>query len=119
MLGLDHNGFPVETVLDVAEQKGFRTGVISEASISHATPAAFYGHSISRGNESLIAQQLVEDNDIEVLLGGGAGFFIPEGTEMAEYPEFATMNKDLYGSSWRKDDRNLIKEMKEKLLKIF
>ena len=85
----------VPTLLELAEEQGFRTGVVSTAKITHATPAAAYAHSASRGWEAQapegcedIATQLVNFNKgdgIEVLLGGGRSSFIPNTIQDFEY----------------------------------
>ena len=41
-----------KTLLEMAEQKGKSTGVVSTARLTHATPAACYAHSPDRGWES-------------------------------------------------------------------
>lgn len=77
----DNNADPrvdtLETVLEIAEQKGLATGLVATSSITHATPACFAAHVVSRGLEPEIARQLA-DKSIEVLLGGGRKFFLPQ-----------------------------------------
>ena len=79
-----HNGAlaPLETVLERAERKGRRTGLVTTTSVTHATPAAFYAHRDKRGDTGGIVSDLValtervEGSDgIDVLLGGGASDF--------------------------------------------
>jgi len=81
------------TLLELAEERGMSTGLVATSTITHATPASFAAHVRSRGNQVGIAEQYV-NSAVEVFLGGGREFFIPEGQE---------------GSS-RSDDRNLIEE---------
>lgn len=83
--------FP-KTIAELAEEKGLATGVVSTASITHATPAAVYAHSPSRDWEADtyipadkkalgcqdIAQQLVQfsaGDGLDVALGGGKRYF--------------------------------------------
>jgi len=76
------------TLLKRAKKAGLSVGVISTARITHATPAAMYGHSVSRdweeksdidpraakfGCKSLAAQLL--KNSPDITLGGGAKKF--------------------------------------------
>ncbi|XP_060579729.1 alkaline phosphatase-like [Ruditapes philippinarum] len=110
----------LESVLDWAQAAGKRTGIVTTARITHATPAAAYaktpnrdweGDSVMTNDDTPckdIARQLVEDNtNINVLLGGGRQFFIPN--TMID-PE---SNKT--DQNQRQDGRNLITEwMKEK-----
>jgi len=105
----------VPTILEMAEGAGFKTGVISTARITHATPAAAYAHSASRGWEAAapegcedIASQLVNfkhGDGIEVILGGGRREFMPLDHDDPEYG-------DKQGK--RKDGRDLIREWKSK-----
>ncbi|MCE2597036.1 alkaline phosphatase [Motilimonas cestriensis] len=87
-------GNELTSALTLAELAGKKTGIISTARITHATPAATYAVSPERNWESDsnipssekaagcvdIAQQLVDYNygdGIEVVLGGGLRQFIP------------------------------------------
>lgn len=90
----------VTTILEQAEQRGMATGLVSTARITHATPAANYAHIGNRdweGNAALpagatvkdIARQLLEfshGDGIDVVLGGGRSFFMPQQTPDPEYP---------------------------------
>lgn len=61
------------TILELAKEMGKMTGLVATSTITHATPAAFGAHSHSRQCQSEIGRQLVEDSEIDVLLGGGIG----------------------------------------------
>ena len=108
----------VTTLAEQAEDAGLSTGVVSTASITHATPASAYAHSADRGWEvdaSMpddakaagcrdIARQLIEfdrGDGIDIALGGGRAHFIPVGAADPEYPE---------REGARTDDRNLAAE---------
>lgn len=64
-------------ILVRARQAGKRTGVVTTARVTHATPASFYANSPLRDYEGLIASELLE-RGIDVALGGGARFFPKE-----------------------------------------
>lgn len=87
----------VLTILEAARDKRMSTGLIATSSITHATPACFASHVESRGNQTEIARQLIDEN-VDILLGGGKGYFIPESE-----PE-----------SKRSDDLNLVARAQEK-----
>lgn len=91
----DETTAPPTLFADMAERAGMSTGIISTARITHATPAAVYGHAMSRGWESDrdmddfgnergcvdLATQMIEyggANGLEVALGGGRRNFIPK-----------------------------------------
>jgi alkaline phosphatase len=76
-IGLDMNQNPVETVLEAAEKAGYQTALVSTARITHATPAAFSSHVVSRNMEAEIASQQI-GKGIEILMGGGQSFYLPK-----------------------------------------
>lgn len=94
----------VITILEEAEKRGLATGIVSTASITHATPAGCYAHVPIRSwqdDSNLttkareadfpdIARQLIEfsfGDGLEVALGGGRKHFTPAGTPDVENPE--------------------------------
>ena len=84
-------GNETKTLLEMAEERGLSTGVVSTARLTHATPGACYAHTADRDWESDndifkgrkdawdakfpdIARQLIEfpyGNGLEVAMGGG------------------------------------------------
>ncbi|KNC82947.1 hypothetical protein SARC_04769 [Sphaeroforma arctica JP610] len=58
----------------IKNQKNMHIGLVVKSSVTHATPAGFYAHTIDRGNEYLIADQAL-DFEPDVLLGGGRDYF--------------------------------------------
>ena len=54
--------------------QGWKTGLVTTAEITHATPAGFAVSIKSRGNSEAIAAQYLE-RKVDVLLGGGRPFF--------------------------------------------
>ena len=74
MVGLDYDGQPVKTLLEEAREKGKAVGLISDAYVTDATPAAFVAHVKKRENRYEIARQLVSFGP-DVVLGGGLKYF--------------------------------------------
>ena len=70
-------GKPVETIHAILQKKDIPLGLVSTATITHATPAGFAVNVGSRGEEAEIAAQYF-DRGVSVLLGGGQKFFSPE-----------------------------------------
>lgn len=108
----------LRTFLELAESGGKSTGVVTTTRLTHATPAATYAHSPERrweGDSKLSAEavehgckdmaaQLIDfnyGNGIEVALGGGRRYFMPE---TSSDPERAGKKGQ------RKDGRDLIGE---------
>ncbi len=73
-VGVGPDSLPRRTVLEVAEERGMATGLVATSTITHATPASFGAHVVSRAMQPEIARQLARQ-EIEVLLGGGRRFF--------------------------------------------
>lgn len=68
------NGRPVEAIQALLKKRNIPLGLVSTASITHATPAGFAASVSSREDESEIARQY-QERGVEVLLGGGQKFF--------------------------------------------
>jgi alkaline phosphatase len=63
MVSMDPNcKYAYKTIVETAKEQGWRVGIVSSASIDHATPACFYAHVRSRENYYEISRQLVESN---------------------------------------------------------
>ncbi len=78
MIGMSADGKEVDSILDLFKKAGKKTGVISTNTVTDATPAAFTASVSNRwtDQEEIARQQL--NNQVDVLLGGGAIFFSPE-----------------------------------------
>lgn len=73
-VNLGPDGEPYEPILVTARRKGKATGLITTATVTHATPAGFAANIDRRWREGTIATQYVE-REIDLLLGGGRRFF--------------------------------------------
>lgn len=112
-IGVDLEGLPSGNLLEAAKAVGMATGIIVTNKVTDATPASFSTHNEARENENEIAasmlgmDHLLEEPQIDLLIGGGMCHFIPEGS-------IAKVGNDFKVHSCRKDDRNLIEEAGEK-----
>jgi alkaline phosphatase len=68
-IGVDADAAVVPTVLEVARDQGWATGLVATSSLTHATPAAFAAHQPSRNMQNEIARDIAESG-VDVLLGG-------------------------------------------------
>lgn len=68
------SGRPIEAVQSLLKKRDIPLGLVSTATITHATPAGFAASVSSRGDEGEIARQYHE-RGVDVLLGGGQKFF--------------------------------------------
>jgi len=73
-IGVADDSVTVPTILEQAHESGLATGAISTSSITHATPAAFYSHVVSRGMQEKIAEGLLSGS-VDFFSGGGTNFF--------------------------------------------
>lgn len=88
-VGVDADNKPVASIMEAAAEVGYATGLVATSRITHATPACFGAHVVSRGSEDAIALQFVASK-IELFLGGGLRHF----------------------DSRKDDDRNLVEELR-------
>ena len=113
-INFDANGKRLESIGETLEKNRVRLGLVSTASITHATPAGFASSVIQRGQEDLIAPQYL--NRVDVILGGGSRFFDPK---------VRRDKKDLFGSFARekydvvRSRDGLLKSKSRKILGTF
>lgn len=94
-LAVNTDTVPIPTILEISNQNGYATGLVSTSSITHATPASFIAHQKSRSLTEEIAADFLK-TDIDIFIGGGYKFF-----------------------SERTDGRDLIKELEKKKYKVY
>jgi alkaline phosphatase len=85
-IGVDVNQKKLETILEVAKNKGLKTGLVATSTIVHATPASFFSHNISRLNYEAIALDFL-DEDVDFFIGGGKKYFDRRSDERNLYTE--------------------------------
>jgi len=87
---LDHP--KVETITEVVKRTTkMSVGIVSDAELEDATPAAMVAHTRRRGDKEVIAEQLFLSG-ADVILGGGSAYFLPKAV----------------AGSKRKDDNDLL-----------
>ncbi|WP_448535228.1 alkaline phosphatase [Pseudothermotoga sp.] len=77
-IGVLPNGEAVPSVFELAKKAGYRIGIVVTCQITHATPAAVYGHVPNRNDELTLAKQFAESGIVDVAFGGGWQWFLPE-----------------------------------------
>ena len=73
MINVSPNGRFLEPIAWALAERGIRTGLVSTATITHATPAGFAAQVEARDDEESIARQYLDR--VDILLGGGLDFF--------------------------------------------
>lgn len=111
-------GTEINGILNWSQDKGKAVGVVTNTRITHATPGASYAHTPERDwegdvdmegvsqNCTDIAKQLIDENDINVVMGGGRRVFLSKDDLDPETGEKSTKG--------RLDGRNLINDWQEK-----
>ncbi|XP_077988599.1 alkaline phosphatase-like [Glandiceps talaboti] len=106
-------GSEIPSILEIAQQFGKSVGIVTTTRVTHATPAGAYAHVAERGWETDydiapwnaackdIAVQMLENNEIQVVLGGGRRSFMHNLQTDPEYPTSVGR---------RTDGRDLIQE---------
>ena len=70
MIGMTPDSVAAQSILEVAEKNGLSTGMVAACDITHATPASFIAHQVSRKMTEEIASDFLK-TDIDVFIGGG------------------------------------------------
>jgi len=107
-IGMDYNRQPVQTILELAQEKGKSVGVISDAYVTDATPAGFTAHVVSRKMKERIATEQI-GKGIDVILGGGLKYFDERLQKQAREKGYTLV----------KTSQELTKVKKGKLLGLF
>lgn len=74
-IGMNADSIPQPSMLDLLAARGKKTGVVVTCAVTHATPAAFLAHNVSRSNNEEIALDIVNRDNLNVLFGGGKKYF--------------------------------------------
>ena len=70
----------VETITEILKRKTkMSVGIVSDAEIQDATPAAMFAHTRRRSDKEIITEQLFFVQP-DVILGGGSAYFLPSTT---------------------------------------
>jgi alkaline phosphatase len=73
-IGLDSLKVPSTSLLEMAEQKGLATGLVSTCDITDATPSSFIAHQLKRSMHEEIALDFLK-TPVDVVIGGGRKYF--------------------------------------------
>lgn len=77
IISMTPDGKSLQSIAEFLKGEGYSTGVVSTSGITHATPACFYAHVMSRNQYFDIAEQLVE-SDVDLAIGGKWSEFLPK-----------------------------------------
>lgn len=71
------DGTKLSTLTQLVHEARVKTGLVTTATITHATPSGFCVNAPDRGDQDFIATQYLA-SDVDVLFGGGSQFFDTE-----------------------------------------
>jgi len=80
-IGMDTDRQPLVSVTERAEELGKATGVVTSVQFSHATPATFVAHNVSRNNYAQIAEEMLMSSAVDVIMGTGHPWFGNSGED--------------------------------------
>ncbi len=79
-IGVDTDGLPVPTLIEMAEEKGLATGIVTNAALTYSTPAAFIAHVTDHEAPETIAPFYLKQ-EVDFIVGGGKKFFDQRKTD--------------------------------------
>nr|HQG68167.1 alkaline phosphatase [Paludibacteraceae bacterium] len=74
MIGMTPDSVKTESILELSERNQLSTGIVVTCAVTHATPASFIAHQISRNMYEEIAGDFLQ-TDVDVFIGGGLKYF--------------------------------------------
>lgn len=117
MIGVLPDETIVQSILEAASKIGKATGLVTNTTITHATPASFGAHVIKRSKEKEIGRQYMQKN-VDVLLGGGKDAFIPDSNDKNQV-NVVMSRLQTAGYTLIESRDSLLSSKSEKLLGVF
>ncbi len=77
----DEEPKPLELISQVAEKTGRKAGTLTTVPVSHATPAGFAAHNVSRSNYADIFTEMYERSPVCVIMGAGQPVAVKKKTD--------------------------------------
>jgi alkaline phosphatase len=118
-IGIGPDGLPVPTVLELAKRAGKATGLVTTCQVTDATPAAFAAHVPSRVDQHEIARQFIEQTSVDLILGGGRRWWLPEAALVPEAGFDLTERAQELGYAFASTARELRAVCSSRLLGLF
>lgn len=105
----DNANYSLRSIYEIAKDMGKSTGTVSTVQWSHATPAAFGAHNISRNNYQAIAYEMLNSGKLDLIMGAGNPGFDNNGKSITptEYKyvggstEWNALKAGTHSSGWK------------------
>ena len=78
-ISVDRDSAALTTISERAFAMGKSTGLVTSVPLSHATPAVFAAHNTDRDNYAAIANEMIIDSRLRVLMGCGHPYYTNDG----------------------------------------
>jgi alkaline phosphatase len=99
-IGVDLDQNPLIHALQVAEAKEKSTGVVTSVEWTHATPAGFVAHNVSRNNYAAIGVEMIYDSAADVIMGAGNPCYDADGVFNDCTNTFKYVGGETTGMTW-------------------
>ena len=101
-LSVDQTGSALRTILEIAHDEGRATGIVSDGALANPTIAAFYAHASNAKQPRELAKTLIEQESLDVALGGGGSSFDKEKLRQANIRTPKTLAELEEISGWQR-----------------
>lgn len=97
-IAVDKQHHPVKSMLDIAKENGYLTGIAVTSHLNDATPAVFVAHSDSRRSLNEIADQFIDlkingKPKVDLMLGGGRSYYVRDDRNLES--EFSVLGYNI------------------------
>jgi len=82
-ISVAESGAALKTILEIAQDKGRASGIVTDGALTNPTTAAFYAHAGNAKQPQEFASALIERGAVDIALGGGAAEFNKEKLDQA------------------------------------
>ena len=97
-INMNMDSLPLVPITQILHSANIKTGILATSSVTHATPACFYGNQINRyGVHEELAKQFLKSN-INVLIGGGEKYFNQRSDKLNLFDSLKNLNYTIIDS---------------------
>ena len=83
-ISVAESGAALKTILEIAQEEGRATGIVTDGPLTNPTAAAFYAHASNAKQRQEFASALIDRGVVDIALGGGAAEFNKEKLDQTQ-----------------------------------
>ena len=83
-ISVAESGAALKTILEIAQDEGRATGIVTDGALTNPTTAAFYAHASNAKQRQEFASALIDRGVVDIALGGGAAEFNKEKLDQTQ-----------------------------------